>query len=58
MNLVENCKKCKCYCLDTLVDGTKEDYCYPPETAMCFTIPCKDRGAKMCEAIRKLVKKG
>lgn len=50
------CKNCKLHRLDTLADGTKENYCYPPLSVMCFAIPCKDRRGKNCKALRKLVK--
>lgn len=48
---IEKCKNCECYQLDTLTDGTKEDYCYPPFPFL--TVPCKRRKKRQCNEILK-----
>lgn len=40
------CENCKFHRLDTLADGTKEDYCYPPLFCGLLSCPCKDRKQK------------
>ena len=53
---IETCKNCEYYSLDTLTDGTKEHYCYPPFPYL--TVPCKKRKKSQCkEILRKSGKK-
>lgn len=49
------CKNCKFHSLDTLTDGTKEDYCYPPifPHMIAFSIPCSKRSESDCKKILK-----
>lgn len=60
---IEKCKKCKLHKLDTLSDGTKEDYCYPPYNASLFrgfafgfSLPCSERTKEHCIELQKLQK--
>lgn len=60
---VDKCKKCKLHRLDTLSDGTKEDYCYPPYNASLFigfafglALPCGKRTQENCVELQKLQK--
>ena len=54
---IETCKNCEYYSLDTLTDGTKEHYCYPPYFThmIAFSIPCKNRTEEECKMILKAV---
>lgn len=54
---IEKCKKCKLYKLDTLSDGSKEHYCYPPFMLemIALSIPCKNRSEKDCKKIIDLL---
>lgn len=51
---IKKCKECEFHRLDTLVDGTKEHYCYPPMFRY-LTAPCKRRKKKQCNDILKQV---
>ena len=55
--IINKCKKCKFYSLDTLDDGTKEHYCSPPIYIPYFFIPCKNRKSGECRELRKMIKK-
>lgn len=50
---INKCKNCKLYKLDTLTDGEKEHYCYPPifPGIIAWTIPCKNRKPEDCKEI-------
>lgn len=40
------CENCKWHRMDTLADGTKEDYCYPPLLCGLLVAPCMKRRRK------------
>lgn len=56
---IKKCKECPCCSIDTLADGTKEHYCYPPNFGvyMMFAIPCKNRSKSLCKKIKKIADK-
>ena len=56
---IEKCKQCQLYHLDTLNDGNKEHYCYPPIMLgmMALSIPCENRGDIECKKILKHIEK-
>lgn len=51
---IKTCKKCQFYSLDTLTDGTKENYCYP--LFPYLTAPCKNRKKSQCNEIKRFRK--
>lgn len=55
---IEKCKQCKLHRLDTLDDGSKEHYCYPPfmPGMIAFSIPCKNRSKSDCKKILREIK--
>lgn len=55
--VINKCKKCKFYSLDTLADGAKEHYRSPPIYIPYFSIPCKNRKSGACRKLRKMIKK-
>lgn len=50
---IEQCKKCSLHKIDTLDDGTTEDYCHPPyfPGMIALNIPCKQRSVRDCAKI-------
>lgn len=57
---IEKCKECRLYRLDTLSDGSKEHYCYPPFMSglLAYAIPCKNRNKRDCKMIWEYIDKG
>lgn len=54
----EHCKACRLHKKDTLVDGTQQDYCYPPIMIdmIAFSVPCEKRSRQDCKRILENLK--